>query len=301
MPDYVTLNYECIIWTAYIEQMNKIIESVNWSAGTYWGEPGKLRFRTNIDSFEDSTEMAEGERYIKTIFSLQLYGYLVPEKFNDVLTTYKYITPKKLDFVDETDFSISTIYNPNQKAETVRAFGGAGKGTSAKSGLAGATDFIRGKSYAAGQETQDLEFTNTYGGDTRYVMRYNGIPTSSADSRAVLNLQAGDNFFRNNVLNLSGSQSSSATSTAQLYDLQIQDTGSYNVRTGSLSLSINGVAAETSNDNLSTTGGNDFFLTGSSTYPRTSLAVRKAASSLSPGFNLLDSDRLIIRFQKELK
>ena len=301
MPDYVTLNYECIIWTAYIEQMNKIIESVNWSAGTYWGEPGKLRFRTNIDSFEDSTEMAEGERYIKTIFSLQLYGYLVPEKFNDVLTTYKYITPKKLDFVDETDFSISTIYNPNQKAETVRAFGGAGRGTSAKSGLAGATDFIRGKSYAAGQETQDLEFTNTYGGDTRYVMRYNGIPTSSADSRAVLNLQAGDNFFRNNVLNLSGSQSSSATSTAQLYDLQIQDTGSYNVRTGSLSLSINGVAAETSNDNLSTTGGNDFFLTGSSTYPRTSLAVRKAASSLSPGFNLLDSDRLIIRFQKELK
>ena len=90
MPDYMNLTYECIIWTSYIEQMNKIVETINWSEGSYWGEPGKLKFQSNIESFEDSTEMSEGERFIKTTFSLQLYGYLVPEAFNDKVNTQKY-------------------------------------------------------------------------------------------------------------------------------------------------------------------------------------------------------------------
>ena len=31
VPDYVTLNYEFIIWTSYIEQMNKLIERINYT------------------------------------------------------------------------------------------------------------------------------------------------------------------------------------------------------------------------------------------------------------------------------
>ena len=125
MPDYVTLNYECVIWTAYIEQMNKIIEKVNWADGSYWGEPGKLKFQSNIESFEDSTEMSEGERFIKTTFSLQLYGYLVPESFNEKINTQKFITPKKIDIIDETDMSVSSLFNPNTKTETLRVIQGS--------------------------------------------------------------------------------------------------------------------------------------------------------------------------------
>ena len=51
MPDYVTLSYEFVIWTSYIEQMNRIVEKINYSDGAYWGEPGKMRFRTQIESF----------------------------------------------------------------------------------------------------------------------------------------------------------------------------------------------------------------------------------------------------------
>ena len=29
VPDYMKLNYECIVWTPYIEDMNKIIEQIN--------------------------------------------------------------------------------------------------------------------------------------------------------------------------------------------------------------------------------------------------------------------------------
>ena len=61
MPDYVTLSYEFTIWTSYIDQMNKIVEKINYSDGAYWGEPGKMRFRTRIESFSDSSEI-DGER-----------------------------------------------------------------------------------------------------------------------------------------------------------------------------------------------------------------------------------------------
>lgn len=54
MPDYVILNYEFTIWTSYIEQMNKLVERINYTNGSYWGEPGKMRFRSKIESFSDS-------------------------------------------------------------------------------------------------------------------------------------------------------------------------------------------------------------------------------------------------------
>ena len=96
MPDYVTLNYEFTIWTTYIEQMNKIVERINYTDNSYWGEPGKMRFRSKIDSFSDASEMDTQERIIKTNFSVQLYGYIIPEEFNNMITTKKQLTPKKV-------------------------------------------------------------------------------------------------------------------------------------------------------------------------------------------------------------
>jgi hypothetical protein len=296
MPDYVTLNYECVIWTAYIEQMNKIIEKVNWADGSYWGEPGKLKFQSNIESFEDSTEMGEGERFIKTTFSLQLYGYLVPESFNEKINTQKFITPKKIDIIDETDMSVSSLFNPNTKTETLRVVQGS---TKKNSGLAGTTEFIRGKIYSVGQEIQDLEFTNVYGGETMFVMRNNGSPTSSRDTKAVINLEYGNFFYYQNQLILSGSQSSSKDGTTQLYDLQLgANSASYQALTGSLQVLANGVSLVSNNSQLNSDTPADFFLTGSTTYSQTHLAVVGATSNLSAGFNLRPTDKLNISYQK---
>ena len=296
MPDYVTLNYECVIWTAYIEQMNKIIEKVNWADGSYWGEPGKLKFQSNIESFEDSTEMSEGERFIKTTFSLQLYGYLVPESFNEKINTQKFITPKKIDIIDETDMSVSSLFNPNTKTETLRVIQGS---TKKNSGLAGTTDFIRGKIYSVGQEIQDLEFTNIYGGETMFVMRNDGAPTSSKDFKAVINLQNGDLLYHKKILILSGSESSSKDGTTQLYDLQLgANSASYQALTGSLQVLANGVSLVSNNNQLSSNDPADFFLTGSSTYSQTHLAVKGQASNLSAGFTLKTTDKLNISYQK---
>jgi hypothetical protein len=107
-PDYVTITYDFIVWTTYIEQMNKIVERINYSAGAYWGDPDKMRFRTQIDSFSDATEMSDIERFVKTNFTVTLRGYLLPEaNFDHRSTTQKYLTPKKVIFGTETDVAIS--------------------------------------------------------------------------------------------------------------------------------------------------------------------------------------------------
>ena len=105
MPDYVTLSYEFTIWTSYIDQMNKTVEKINYSDGAYWGEPNKMRFRTRIESFSDASEL-DGERLIKTTFSVQLYGYILPETFNNYTTTQKYLTPKKIILRENADTTL---------------------------------------------------------------------------------------------------------------------------------------------------------------------------------------------------
>ena len=108
LPDYVTLTYDFIIWTTYIEQMNKIVERVVYSDGAYWGDPNKLRFRSRIDTFTDATEISDVERLVRTNFTVTLRGYLLPKgNFDHRSTTQKFITPKKIIFGTETDAIIT--------------------------------------------------------------------------------------------------------------------------------------------------------------------------------------------------
>ena len=117
VPDYVILNYEFTIWTSYIEQMNKLVEKINYTDGAYWGEPGKMRFRTKIESFTDASEMDAQERLIKTTFGVQMLGYIIPEEFNSMITTQKHLTPKKLVFnmdVEKTRKDLVDVPAPGQ-------------------------------------------------------------------------------------------------------------------------------------------------------------------------------------------
>jgi hypothetical protein len=129
IPDYMVLSYDFIIWTSYIEQMNKLVERINWSAGAYWGEPNKMRFRTNIDSFADSTEVSDRDRVVKTEFSVTLRGYLIPEAFNELVgphTMQKHFTPKTLTIAAETDVSIASIVKQEEGVQQVTISGGGG-------------------------------------------------------------------------------------------------------------------------------------------------------------------------------
>ena len=83
IPEYVTLTYSCVIFTDYIEQMNKIVESINYASDAYWGDPEKFSFRARIDAYTTTTELAQGQdRAAKTTFTLTLNGHIIPDSIN---------------------------------------------------------------------------------------------------------------------------------------------------------------------------------------------------------------------------
>lgn len=95
-PDHMNFTYSFVIWTEYIEQMNSIVERINFETNDYWGNKERgLRFRTTIDSYIHTTEVsADSDRLIKTEFDLSLRGYLLPDLFAPELGGFKSTTEK---------------------------------------------------------------------------------------------------------------------------------------------------------------------------------------------------------------
>tara|TARA_Y100000004_G_scaffold12379_1_gene13315 strand:+ start:790 stop:1668 length:879 start_codon:yes stop_codon:yes gene_type:complete len=120
MPDYMIMNYEAIVWTNFTDQMNKIIEKINFTDGAYWGDPGKFKFRANIDSFTDASEF-EQERLIRTNFSFTFNGYLLPEEFAGVSNTQRGFSPKYATAFMETTTDINGI---NKDTSRLKGFNG---------------------------------------------------------------------------------------------------------------------------------------------------------------------------------
>jgi len=90
VPDYVNLTYDFIISTYYVEQMNKIVEAMNYASDSYWGNPERFKFRARIDSYATSVEIENaGNRIVKTKFSLKLHGYLIPDTIQKELSSVK--------------------------------------------------------------------------------------------------------------------------------------------------------------------------------------------------------------------
>lgn len=108
IPDYVTMTYECIIWTYYREQMNKIVEAINYASDAYWGEPNRFKFRARIDQFSDNTTVNQGEeRLVRTSFSIKLRGYIIPDVVaKDINSTKRFLSKGKITFGFETDLNI---------------------------------------------------------------------------------------------------------------------------------------------------------------------------------------------------
>ena len=80
VPDYVDLSYDFIVTTEFNEQMNNIVEAVNYAEGSYWGVKERYSFKSKIDSFENVIEVESGaDRVITTNFSLTLSGFLIPD------------------------------------------------------------------------------------------------------------------------------------------------------------------------------------------------------------------------------
>ena len=79
-PDYVTVEYTCMIWTYFVEQMDTLIEAFNFASRSYWGDPNRFLFYSSIESFQDNLSYNIGDdRLVRNTFNLTLNGYLVPD------------------------------------------------------------------------------------------------------------------------------------------------------------------------------------------------------------------------------
>ena len=117
IPDYVNLAYSCIVFTDYIEQMNKIVESINFASDAYWGNPEKFSFRAMIDNYTTATELNQGQdRKVKTEFTINMLGHIVPDTINSQLNGQnKFYSTARVNFKLETETDMATL---NKKAET---------------------------------------------------------------------------------------------------------------------------------------------------------------------------------------
>jgi len=82
-PDYVKVTYNCIIYTDFVEQMDKLIEAINFSSNSYWGDPSKYQFKNMIESYSNQIVMEQGaDRTVKTTFDMVMNGYIIPDSLN---------------------------------------------------------------------------------------------------------------------------------------------------------------------------------------------------------------------------
>ena len=103
MPEYVELNYDCMVWTSYTEHLNLVIEQLQFTS-SYWGDKEKFKFRTSLSDFNIVNEVGEGTERINRIeFSLTVKAYLLPEKFDGESTIKKSMSTKRIVVATETD------------------------------------------------------------------------------------------------------------------------------------------------------------------------------------------------------
>jgi len=105
IPDFVNVTYSCIVSTYYVEQLNKIVEAINYASDTYWGDPDRYKFRVSINTIQTPTELVQDSlRSVKANFSLTLYGQIAPDvPQKDLSAINKFFDKTK------TIFSIETV------------------------------------------------------------------------------------------------------------------------------------------------------------------------------------------------
>jgi len=100
VPDYVTVTYECVLFTNFVEQNNKLIEAIEFASDAYWGNFKKFHFRTKIDTFTVANLIEQdGDRVAKTNFTISLNGYLIADSINaKAAATNMFYSPSQVVF-----------------------------------------------------------------------------------------------------------------------------------------------------------------------------------------------------------
>jgi hypothetical protein len=118
VPDYVDVTYQCVLFTNFVEQNNKLIEAIEFASDSYWGNFDRWKFRAKIDSFDITNEyQTENDRTARTNFTMTLNGYLVSDTINaKKASTNMFYSPAQVVFGLEAVSDLTTIAPTTQMA-----------------------------------------------------------------------------------------------------------------------------------------------------------------------------------------
>jgi hypothetical protein len=131
VPDYVTLTYSCTIQTYYNEQLNKIIEAINYASDSYWGDPERFKFKASIDSYSTAIEISDStNRIVKGTFTIKLSGYIIPDTIQKEVTAIKKYNSKAqvVVMLETTNGIAEAVTSTKKKSPTTFIPSGGGGG-----------------------------------------------------------------------------------------------------------------------------------------------------------------------------
>ena len=255
--------------------MNKIIEKIIFSEGSYWGEDGKFKFRTSIDSYTDASEFTvNSERIIKTNFTVTLKGYLIPEEFNNIVTTQKHLTPKRILIGDDVSVNLTDLVGSKGTSDVrisvskATSAGGGGlenpftlaSGVGVSVGNGGQFDGTAARTFtfSIGQDvgtTSTVQFANVSASSAIHIGPTSFEISQRGDGKAQVNTDwvvLGDVIAQNYIVSsstthMTTSFSSGNTRFGDTIDDKHEFTGSVNI-TGSLILNGSEIAAASDSD-----------------------------------------------------
>jgi hypothetical protein len=162
VPDYITLTYNCIIFTDFIEQNNKLVEAVEFASDSYWGDPARWKFRASIDSFTTTTLLEEGtDRAAKSSFTIKVNGYIIPNTVNQDLAVArgKFYTKSQVVF----DLEVIDGAGQTTNIDTLRFANkpAASNATAATSFIGGGINVTNITNTTSAAASGDLTYLNT--------------------------------------------------------------------------------------------------------------------------------------------
>lgn len=121
VPDYVTLTYSFIVQTYYVEQLNKIVEAINYASDSYWGDPERFKFKASINGYTNITELnQDDDRVVRSTFTLTMYGYIVPDTIQkDATAVKKYNSRSKITIGLEVTDSVSEVVTTTNRRRPI--------------------------------------------------------------------------------------------------------------------------------------------------------------------------------------
>ena len=114
-PDFYDVEYNCMIWTEYQQQMNGLVEQISFEVENYWGDTNKYKFKTSVESYNNSVVLPQrSDRLVRSEFTLMVKAYLLPESTvdrhgNPIDTNLVRFTNKKLVITERIDLGDTEI------------------------------------------------------------------------------------------------------------------------------------------------------------------------------------------------